>query len=37
MKDRAFYHYGIDGFEVRKENDAIIDIHYGSRNSPLKK
>lgn len=29
MKDRALYHYGINGFEVRKENDAIIDIHYG--------
>lgn len=35
MKDRAFYHYGIEGFEVRKENAAVVDIHYGSGKTPL--
>lgn len=35
MENRAFYHYGIDGIEVSKKNDSIVDIYYGASKSPL--
>lgn len=35
MQDRAFYHYGIEGFEVRTDNTAVVDIHYGAGKTPL--
>ncbi len=36
MRDRAFYHYSIDGFETNKDNAALVDIFYGAgRKCPL--
>lgn len=35
MRNRAFYHYAIDGFETNKNNAAVVDILYGAGKTPL--
>ncbi len=35
MRNIAFYHYAIEGFEVNKNNSAVVDIHYGAGKTPL--
>lgn len=35
MRNRAFYHYAIDGFETNQNNAAVVDILYGAGKTPL--
>lgn len=35
MRERAFYNYAIEGFEVNENNAAVVDIHYGAGKTPL--
>ena len=35
MRNRAFYHYAINGFETNQNNAAVVDILYGAGKTPL--